>query len=225
MYRCAYIYINHIQCLLLTVIDWCMIYWWVYKHLTFTLNPSSNTCRTYKTISLSQPVVVCRKWSCMLPMPKNWVQHKNAWPSLIGFGGCHLSSASHVEELVGLVGSFLKAMAGLDDRGLHLPYWHFGKETPHRILEPYYLKFVGLFSFCQNFWGRNRWFGAFLKTFPGPCGKPLIADRRNCLQLKHQVADLERETVRAREERKEELTSVRKRMERHGGHWFIKGWM
>lgn len=92
-----YIYI-HIQCLLLSLVDWCMIYWWVYKHLIFTLNPSSNTCKTYITISLSQPVVVCRKWSCMLPMPKNWVQHKNAWPSLIGFGGCHLSSASHVEE-------------------------------------------------------------------------------------------------------------------------------
>lgn len=94
---CIYIYI-HIQCLLLSLVDWCMIYWWVYKHLIFTLNPSSNTCKTYITISLSQPVVVCRKWSCMLPMPKNWVQHKNAWPSLIGFGGCHLSSASHVEE-------------------------------------------------------------------------------------------------------------------------------
>lgn len=92
-----YIY-KHIQCLLLTVVDWCMIYWWVYQHLIFTLNPSSNACKTYITISLSQPVVVCRKWSCMLPMPKNWVQHKNAWPSLIGFGGCHLSSASHVEE-------------------------------------------------------------------------------------------------------------------------------
>ena len=39
---------------------------------------------------------------------------------------------------------------------------------------------------------------------------------RSCLQLKHQVADLERETLRAREERKEELSSARKRMECRG---------
>lgn len=93
--------------------------------------------------------------------------------------------------------------------------------------KPYHLKsVVGLFSFCQNLLGRNTAdFGAFLKTFPGPGpggGNRWSVARRNCLQLKHQVADLERETVRAREERKEELTSVRKRMERHGDHWFIK---
>ncbi|CAK9013506.1 unnamed protein product [Durusdinium trenchii] len=41
---------------------------------------------------------------------------------------------------------------------------------------------------------------------------------RSCLQLKHQVKDLERETGRAREERKEELSSVRKRMEQAERH-------
>eukprot|EP00435_Cladocopium_sp_Y103_P018923 s3976_g4.t1 len=41
---------------------------------------------------------------------------------------------------------------------------------------------------------------------------------RSCLQLKHQVADLERETLRAREERKEELSSARKRMEQAERH-------
>eukprot|EP00913_Durusdinium_trenchii_P008654 g8128.t1 len=42
--------------------------------------------------------------------------------------------------------------------------------------------------------------------------------KESCLQLKHQVKDLERETGRAREERKEELSSVRKRMEQAERH-------
>ena len=37
---------------------------------------------------------------------------------------------------------------------------------------------------------------------------------RSCLQLKHQVSDLEREAQRAREDRHEELETSKKRMER-----------
>ena len=48
--------------------------------------------------------------------------------------------------------------------------------------------------------------------------KAYTARARSCLQLKHQVSDLEREAQRAREDRHEELETSKKRMERPGTH-------
>lgn len=109
---------------------------------------------------------------------------------------------------------------------MHLPYWQFEKKITSLNLVTLLPQIRRPIFLLSTYLGRKTVdLGHFSRHFRGPVGKPVDRNRRNCLQLKHQVADLERETVRAREERKEELTSVRKRMERHGGHWFIKGWM